>query len=138
MDSISSIITERMKSAGNKVTIPLIKKGKFMEAELAEDGIYVTNLNTSPFLPWKCFELAVELLKTKGGKAIKGDAMYGKLGDSKLPIDSVEGYIAYKLYNKKLGDSVFRRITPVAAMLIWAGICENEGNRLVLKENFLD
>ncbi|WP_409292718.1 hypothetical protein [Peribacillus sp. SCS-37] len=137
MSHVTRIIQERMSQAGQKVSIPLIRNGKSMEVEMTEEGIYVSNLHTSPFLPWDCFELAVELLRAKGGEAIKGDAMSGKLGDSKLPIDSVEGFIAYKLYDKKIGDSVFRRITPVAAILIWAGICENAGKRLVVKENFL-
>jgi len=52
--------------------------------------------------------------------------MNGRLGDSKLPIDSVEGYIAYKVYGKALGDTVFRRISPICGLLAWAGICNNE------------
>lgn len=55
-----------------------------------------------------------------------------KLGDERLPLDSIEGYITCCLYNKKIGDSVFRRVTPIAGILIWAGICENEPGYLVL------
>jgi hypothetical protein len=42
-----------------------------------------------------------------------------KLGESNLPIDSIEGHIANVIYGKKLGDSVFRRITPISCILIW-------------------
>lgn len=55
-----------------------------------------------------------------------------KLGETGLPIDSVEGRIAFKVYGKQLGQSVFRRITPIACILIWAGLCVNQSGKLIL------
>ncbi|MEG1312577.1 MAG: hypothetical protein RSD47_11315, partial [Romboutsia sp.] len=68
-----------------------------------------------------------------GGTALKGDAMGFKLGEGKLPTNSIEGYIAKEVYDKSIGDSVFRRITPIVNILIWVGICENGRGKLILK-----
>lgn len=56
-----------------------------------------------------------------------------KLGDGNLSIDSIEGYIAKEVYNKEIGDSVFRRITPIVNILIWSELCENRTGKLILK-----
>ncbi|WP_312470313.1 hypothetical protein [Neobacillus sp.] len=72
------------------------------------------------------------MLKEKNGWALKGDAMNYKLGESGLPIDSIEGRIAFKVYGKQLGKNVFRRITPIACILVWADLCVNQRGKLVL------
>jgi hypothetical protein len=61
--------------------------------------------------------------------------MNNKLGESGLPIDSIEGLIAYKIYGKQLGQNVFRRITPIACTLVWAELCENQSGKLSLIKN---
>lgn len=132
-----SIIEKKIRDEANKdgsVSIPLKKGTGRIYVKLAKEGVMVSNLANQPFLPWSVFEETIFLVKKGGGKAIKGDAMNGKLGDSKLPIDSIEGYIAYKIYEKKLGETVFRRITPIAHILEWAGICDNERGELILKK----
>jgi hypothetical protein len=55
-----------------------------------------------------------------------------KLGEEGLLLDSIEGYIAYKVYGRKIGDSVFRRISAISAILVWCGICNYEPGVLVL------
>lgn len=55
-----------------------------------------------------------------------------KLGEAGLPLDSIEGHIARVVYGKQGGDSVFRFITPIACLLIWAGLCKAEPRELVL------
>ena len=80
------------------------------------------------------FDEIEELFKEKGPSVLKGDAMNYKLGESGLPIDSIEGRVAYKIYDKGLGNSVFRRISPIVGILGWADICEVESNYLILKE----
>lgn len=101
-------------------------------ARLADDGIYVSNLANQPFLPWAVFTETIALLEKNGGRAKKGNAMNSKLGEAGLTIDTVEGYIAYKVYKKSLGESVFRRITPITCILVWAKICVSEPNELIL------
>ena len=55
-----------------------------------------------------------------------------KLGETGLATDTIEGHIAHVVYDKSDGDSVFRRITPIACILIWAGVCRAEPGELVL------
>ena len=59
-----------------------------------------------------------------------------RLGDPGLPLDCVEGHIAHVIYGKRRGDSVFRRITPIACILIWAGVCEHARGELVLARSY--
>jgi hypothetical protein len=56
---------------------------------------------------------------------VRLDAMNSRLGDEGLPLDSVEGYVAHVVDGKQVGESVFRRISPIAAILVWAGICDS-------------
>lgn len=79
------------------------------------------------------FYKTIEMLKGNEGKASKGDVMSGKLGDRKLPLDSVKGYIAYKVYVKAHGNTVFKRISPISGILKWAEICLNERGTLRLR-----
>lgn len=118
------IIKKKFAETASPAKIPKVKGGAF-EAEVVENGIKVDNLGTEPFLDWKVFEEAVKSMRFCGGSAQKGNAMVGKLGDKELPLDSIEGRIAYEVYGKREGDNVFRRITPISAILIWSGICEN-------------
>lgn len=116
-----------------KVKVPLLKGNRFFLAELLEDGINVSNLGNNPFLPWDVFTESVNLIERLGGIAKKGDAMLFSLGEKGLDLNTIEGYIAAKIYNKKNGEKVFRRITPIANILIWAGICGNISGKLKLK-----
>jgi hypothetical protein len=124
-------IKRRFDAVGPTARIPLLKGGSFT-ASIAEDGIAVSNLAKQPLLPWAVFEEAVTLLGRTGGHASRGDAMNCKLGDDGLSLDSVEGHIAATVYGRRKGDSVFRRITPVACILIWAGVCGHSPGELVL------
>lgn len=94
-------------------------------------GVKVSNLGkgkTSSVLSMKVFAVTLELLEERGraGRARKGKAMGAKLGEPELALDSVEGRIANKVYDKNAGETVFRRITPVARLLEWTGICLND------------
>jgi hypothetical protein len=125
-------IKDKFLENGTTIEIPLLKGQKTFQAVLNEDGISVSNLASQPFLPWSVFEETIILLNEKNGCAIKGDAMSNKLGETGLPIDSIEGRIAFKVYGKQLGQNVFRRITPIACILEWAGICTNQRGIVVL------
>lgn len=58
--------------------------------------------------------------------------MDSRLDDSNLDLNTMEGYIASKIYGCKTGDSVFRRIMPVAFILSWVEICENTRGQIRL------
>jgi hypothetical protein len=127
------IIRSKFDNLAVPVQVPKLRCG-FFTAELTSEGIKVSNLANQPDLPWAVFRAAVEVLERSGGRARRGNAMGPRLGEPALRLDSVEGHIAYAVYGKLPGDSVFRRITPVACILIWAGICRHEPGRLVLHD----
>lgn len=133
MIEISNIIKEKLLHNEGIAEVSLLKANKSFHVQLRDDGILVDNLQNEPFLEWKVFEKAIELLEREGGNAVKGDAMGSKLGEEGLPINSIEGYIAKEVYGKKTGDSVFRRISPIVNILIWAGVCKNGKGKLTLK-----
>jgi hypothetical protein len=132
--NVEKIIPEKFRETGSPAKIPLLQKGSFT-ATLVPGGVNVNNLGTQPFLPWAVFEEALSLIVNNGGKAERGDAMQSRLGDPKLPLNSIEGHIAHTIYQKSVGDSVFRRITPIACILIWAGICIHKPGELAFLEN---
>lgn len=126
------IIRHKFAETDHPVQIPLLKGDSF-EATLTEEGIKVDNLGTQPLLPWAVFQEAVCVLLRNGGRAERGDAMGAKLGEEGLSLESIEGHIAHVVYGKHPGDTVFRRVTPVACILIWAGICESAPRELILR-----
>ncbi|MBI4947199.1 MAG: hypothetical protein HY840_12465 [Bacteroidetes bacterium] len=58
--------------------------------------------------------------------------MMYKLGESGLTYKTIEGHIARAVYDRKEGESVFRRITPIAQILTWAGVCKPIKGKLAL------
>lgn len=130
--TVVGAIKRKFAQVGSPAQVPKLRgNGTFM-AELTGDGVRVDNLSTQPFLPWAAFEEAVCLLIRNDGRAKRGDAMGPRLGDPGLPLDSVEGHLALVVYGKRPGDTVFRRITPIACILIWADVCRAAPGELLL------
>lgn len=125
-------IKRKFAETGSPARVPLLRGGGSFTAELARDGIIVDNLGNQPFLPWIVFQEVVRLLQRSGGRAERGNAMNFKLGESGLPFDSVEGHIAHVVYRKSKGVAITRRITPIACILIWAGVCKANPGELIL------
>ena len=128
-------VVEQIKTkfalTGVLTEIPLLRGDRF-KAKLTNGGVCVDNLRTQSFLPWAAFEQAVNVMERNGGIAMRGNAMDFRLGDPKLPLNSIEGHIASVVYGRECGDSVFRRITPIACILIWGGICKAMPGKLAL------
>jgi len=124
-------IREKLLKHGGIVFVPLQRGGRF-KVKLVDGGVDVSNLGDQPFLPWIVFQEAIYVLIRNNGIAQRGNAMDSRLGDKNLSLNSIEGHIAYVVYGKKVGDSVFRRISPIACILEWAGICRLEPGRLIL------
>jgi len=131
-DPVILKIKSQFDKKGNPAKIPLMSGKQFFEARSETDGVYVDNLKTQPFLPWETFSEAVECIKENGGKAKKGNATNSRLGDSNLGMDTLEGHIASKVYGCKIGDTVLKRVTPIASILAWAEICENTRGQVEL------
>jgi len=126
------ILRQKFASADNPAAIPLMKGGKTFYATLVAEGIEVSNLGAERVLPWHVFETTLQLLHENGGSALRGNAMGFRLGDTELPLNSVEGRVAHRVYGKVPGDSVFRRISPIAAIMVWAEICTSADKKLSL------
>jgi hypothetical protein len=107
--------------------------GELFTVTLSHEGVEVSNLGSTPFLPWTVFIEAIRLLKERSGKAPLGNAMSSRLGHDELPLDSVEGYVALTVFKKRIGDSVFRRRVPLTGILISAGLCYYADGQLSLK-----
>ena len=131
-DPVISKIKNQFDKKGNPAKIPLMSGKQLFEARFETDGIYVDNLKNQPFLPWEIFSEAVNCIQENNGKVKKGNATNSRLGDPSLGLDTLEGYIASKVYGCKVGDTVFKRVTPVACILAWAGICENTRGQIGL------
>ena len=129
---VVQIIRQKFEEGGGTAHIPNLKK-RYFTAKLVDGGVDVDNLGSLPFLSWQVFHEAIGLLIRNGGRAKKGNAMNARLGDRGLPSSTIEGYIAQTVYGKRAGEWVFRRITPISCILVWAGVCEAEPNELVLK-----
>lgn len=125
-------IESRFAQTGSPAQIPLLRGSRTFSAELVPGGVRVSNLGAQPFLPWAAFQEAVCVLIRSGGRARRGDAMNHRLGDPGLSLGSVEGHVACVVYGKQPGDAVFRRITPLACILIWAGVCRAGRGELIL------
>lgn len=126
------VIKQKLEEGGGTARIPKFREGYFT-ATLAEGGVDVDNLGAQPFLPLRVFRETLELLVRNGGCAERGNAMDFRLGDKGLPLDSVEGCVAQSVFGKRVGDYVFRRITPICCLLVWAGLCKPAPNQLILK-----
>jgi len=124
------------QALGRVMIIPMQTEGTF-SAVMVDGGVIVSDLGNQPFLPWDIFTETVSLLIQKGGSAEKGNVMGHRLGSDALPLDSVEGHVAHTVYGKQKGESVFRRISPIANILVWSGICVNEPGKLSLSKRWM-
>ena len=119
-----------------EIQVPKLRGGNFTVVRNNE-GIVVSNLGNNPFLPWLVFTTTINLLNELGGVVLKGNGISGKLGTTITPTNSIEGRVASVVYNKVEGSYVFRRITPIVGMLIYAGICQNTGRYLSFLPQFM-
>jgi len=138
-NSVIVAVKNKFSKTGSPTEIPLLRERRgrrSFSAELSDQGISVGNLDKQPFLPWKVFQETIRILVENDGRAKRGDAMNCRLGEPNLPTDSIEGYIAQVVYGKQEGETVFRRITPIACILIWAGVCKAGRGELILLSKF--
>ena len=131
-NTVVDVIKKKFSVAGSPTKVPMQKRG-FFTAKLTPEGVLVDNLGNQPLLPWIVFQETICVLIKNNGRAARGNAMDAKLGDEDLSFNSIEGHLAQVVYGKKAGETVFRRITPVAGILIWAGVCEPAPGELMLR-----
>lgn len=136
MKKFSESLKEKLRSKNDAKepdyhVIPMQRRGNF-QARAIKEGVEVSCLPGAPVLPWELFDDIQTLLSDSPSRlAIRGNAMHGRLGDERLPLDSVEGRIAL-FFGYKPGDAVFRRVSPVANLLVWSGACRHVRGALVM------
>lgn len=127
------LIKDKLNFNGGKATIPLISPGK--EAKIWFDkngtGLVCDKIPVPNQLTWESFIAAYNIAVAQDGKVYKGYARAGKLGSDKLPIISLEGYIAHKVHGVQKGGSAYSPGFIIAAVLDWVGVLINERGSIV-------
>ena len=136
-------IKNGLNKAGGHARIPMISAGKVMDIWYDSDGagLKCDKIPVPNQLTWGVFIAAYSIAAAQEGTLYKGYARAGKLGSDKLPIDSLEGYIAHTVHGVEEGKSAFSPGFAIAAILDWAGIFINERGsmiKLVSKNVFVD
>lgn len=133
-------IKYKLDSCGGKATIKLFRGDSCeISYDFYKRGLSSPKIPMPEQLTWEAFNAAIEVVINNGGKALKGSARSkgARLGNEKLPMNSVEGYIAHKVHGVKQGESSFGAGFVIYAILEWAGICNNELGFLTIKPSFL-
>ena len=128
-------IKEKLNANSGIAIIPLFR-GDSCKIGYTSDGkgLVASKIPVANQLTWEVFDAAVEVVINNGGKAEKGKARSGaKLGSGDLPLNSVEGFIAHKVHGAQIGETAFGPGFVVAAILDWAGICNNERGYLTIR-----
>ena len=135
-DKPSDIIRNLLIKKEGKIVVETINH-KVYDVYLTSDGErFTTRALGKNFKGYKfdIFDMVVEFLKQKGGKAAKGSARGKiKLGEKNCDKNTITGYLGYNYFNKKDGDSLFEQVFILSAILDNVGICENTRGYLVLK-----
>lgn len=132
-----SVLIDQLKSHAEDGFSLRTQKGPFLVKPILKDGyiigVDVGNLGDAyPFIPIEVFVVVISLLDLAPDNfAINGNVMKKsiRLGDPELPLNSIEGHVAKIVYGRQVGESVFRRITPISKILKWAGVCKIERGR---------
>lgn len=126
---IIQTIKEKLNAEDGTALIHLPKGGTFHICyEEFGTGLLAGNLPKSRVLTWTAFDCAMKLLTQKAqenSRVKKGNAMKGKLGSADLPLDSLEGYVAYYAYGAKKGASCLCTVSTLCAILDWTGLARN-------------
>ena len=134
---IASAIKGKLNEAGGEVVIKNGNSSFDISYANDESGIcFATPKGETTVLPWNAFFAAVDILKEKNGKALKGDAAKGKLGSKALPLDSVEGYVAVNVFGKKKNQEIDKNIPKIATILKWTDIATVGREYIELKEQY--
>jgi len=125
---VTKLIKEKLNESGGQAEIPLIQVGKKIIIGFDSDGsgLICDKIPVPKQLTWEVFIAAYDILVVNEGELYKGYARTGKLGSERLPIDSLEGYIAYAVHGVEKGGSAFSPGFAIAAILDWVGVLKNE------------
>ncbi len=127
---VSQRIIELLNANGGKAECPMLK-GEPLTIWLTSDGVKNSGF-TNFVCEWDIFDAIVDKARELGGTMYRGDgaAQSGaKIGSKELPLDTIDSFISIEFYGNYEGNSTLRRSTYYAAILAWAGICQNKRSR---------
>lgn len=121
-------IKEKLNKYGGTATIPMISAGKEINIwfDPKGNGLACDKIPVEDQLTWEVFIASYNIAVAQDGELYKGYARSGRLGSEKLPINSLEGYVAHAVHGVNVGESAFSPGFVIAAILDWAGIFINE------------
>ena len=128
--SFSKQVQDKLLSVGGSATIKLLN-GDACHILLTDDSnAFVSDKlnNYSLRYRFEIFDIVQELLRQKGGRAIKGAGRgkEDKVGYGKCGLDTVVGYVAHQYSGIPLGGSTFDPVFVLAAILDWANLARNQ------------
>ena len=133
----STLIRNKLIEAGGKTIVYSYKNIPY-EIHLSESGTGFNCDALSPiyFYEFRVFDIMVDLLKSEGGEAPKGQPRKYKVGSENCNEHTVAGAIALKYFNKVKGETVLDPQSVLDAILVWADIAENGRGSIRLTENY--
>lgn len=124
----------QQKKAKNFIIQPIYKNKNLVAINVER---YVMPLDT--VFPIAIFEEVLVRFNRDNNYTLKrGNALNYRLGTRGLPFDSIDGFIAEKVYGKKRNHSVDRRVTVIANILVASGICLHGTGCLKLAIDYQD
>lgn len=134
----SDIIRNKLYEHGGQATVRS-KRRKIYIIKAVQDGasFYCKELPIEPPYRFQVFDIMVDLMIEKGGKALKGNGRNYRLGFGGCTEDTLVGAIGKRYAGKEKGDSVYDPVFVLAAVLEWAGIARNEHGFLELTPEYL-
>lgn len=134
----SDIIRNKFYENGGQATVQS-KRGKIYVIKAVQDGVsfYCKELPIEPPYKFQVFDVMVDLMIEKGGRALKGNGRNYRLGFGGCTEDTLVGAIGKRYAGKENGDSVYDPVFVLAAVLEWAGIARNGHGFLELTPEYL-
>lgn len=125
---ITKLIKDKLNKNGGQAIVSLIQIDKKIVIRYDDDGsgLICNKIPVRKQLTWDVFIAAYDILIMNEGELYKGYARAGKLFSDRLPLDSLEGYIAYAVHGVKKGGSAFSPGFAIAAILDWVGVLKNQ------------
>ena len=122
----SEIIKNRLIAAGGKATVHSIN-GKAYEIFAGKDGksFSCEALPITPPYTYDVFDVIVNLLISKGGRADKGNGRNYRLGEPQCSESTVVGCVAKYYMGQHDGESIYDPVFVLSSVLDWAGIARN-------------
>ena len=139
-DSIkASDIIKRKLMENNGKAVVYSAQGLPCEIWCNSDGVSFRSnkLPNNAIFRFEIFDVVVDLLVSRGGRAKKGNGRNNKLGDSGCDETTVVGAIGRHYFQAEQGSSVLDPVFVLAAVLEWAGIAENGRGELILTASYL-